>query len=264
MLQVDPYKRIRIHEIITHPWIRSKVPLYARVPRSYALEKEENFEIDEEVFGRVKRMGFANLQGEANDERIKKSIKKRDDESFVITYELLKDQKERRDNAQELLSNQYSCPNLIVSEIDNTLSPRPAAARSDFLYGRRINKPVKILTEIIIQAFRLLGIDFSIKSTPLSYSDKEYCMKCVYISSPAKPAPRQPPRRNHDMQEEREESKEDKFTKKEIRFTLQVYSSDQRGYEHMLDLQLTQGHPMVFFSVAQRFYKMVEQHCQYH
>lgn len=32
----------------------------------------------------------------ANDEKIKKSIKKRDDESFVITYELLKDQKYRR------------------------------------------------------------------------------------------------------------------------------------------------------------------------
>jgi len=30
-------------------------------------------------------MGFATLN-DANDERIKKSIKKRDDESFVITY----------------------------------------------------------------------------------------------------------------------------------------------------------------------------------
>lgn len=59
-------------------------------------------------------MGFSNL-GDANDERIKKSIKKRDDESFVITYELLKDQKERRDNMNALLSNQYNFPNLIVT-----------------------------------------------------------------------------------------------------------------------------------------------------
>jgi hypothetical protein len=112
-------------------------------------------------------MGFANL-GDANDEKIKKSIKKRDDESFVITYELLKDQKERRDNINAMLINQYSCPNLIVTEIENTITPRPADARSDFLYGRRINKPVKILTEIIIQAFRQLGVDFSVKSIPLS------------------------------------------------------------------------------------------------
>jgi serine/threonine protein kinase len=164
MLQVDPYRRIRIHEIMTHPWVRSKVPLYARVPRCYALEKEDNFEIDEEVYGRVRKMGFANLT-DANDERIKKSIKKRDDESFVITYELLKDQKERRVNVNDFLQSQYSCPNLIVTEIDNVLSPPPANARSDFQYGRRISKPVKILTEIIIQALRVLGIDFSIKST---------------------------------------------------------------------------------------------------
>jgi len=37
-----------------------------------------------------------NIPIEANDEKIKKSIKKRDDESFVITYELLKDQKFRK------------------------------------------------------------------------------------------------------------------------------------------------------------------------
>jgi hypothetical protein len=40
----------------------------------------------------MRKIGFPNLY-DANDERIKKSIKKRDDESFVITYELLKDQK---------------------------------------------------------------------------------------------------------------------------------------------------------------------------
>jgi hypothetical protein len=44
------------------------------------------------VYSQVRKMGFTTLT-DANDERIKKSIKKRDDESFVITYELLKDQK---------------------------------------------------------------------------------------------------------------------------------------------------------------------------
>lgn len=66
------------------------------------------------------------------------------------------------------------------------------------------------------------------------------------------------------VDENEESSKEDKFSKKEVRFTLQVYSSDQRGYEHLLDLQLTQGHPMVFFTISQKFYRMVEHHCQFH
>jgi hypothetical protein len=109
-------------------------------------------------------MGFATL-ADANDERIKKSIKKRDDESFVITYELLKDQKERRGNGHDSILHPTPSNNLIVTEIDNVLSPRPAIARTDYLYGRRISKPVKILTEIIIQALRQLGIEFSIKST---------------------------------------------------------------------------------------------------
>jgi hypothetical protein len=54
--------------------------------------------------------------------------------------------------------------NQIVTEIDNTLTARPADPRSDYLYGKRISKPVKILTEIIIQALRQLGVEFSIKS----------------------------------------------------------------------------------------------------
>lgn len=93
-------------------------------------------------------------------------------------------------------------------------------------------------------------------------------MRCVYLSTSPRTAnaSRQlAPRRLTEMQDEKDEIKqEDKFTKREIRFTLQVYSSDQRGYEHMLDLQLNQGHPMVFFSLSQRFYKTVEQYCQNH
>lgn len=46
MLQVDPYKRIRIYEIVNHPWLRTHVPLYARIPLSFSLEKEETFELD--------------------------------------------------------------------------------------------------------------------------------------------------------------------------------------------------------------------------
>lgn len=76
MLQVDPYKRIRIHEIMNHPWIRVSVPLYAHLPSFITPSRDDHFEIDHEIYDKVKGMNFP-LQ--ANDEKIKKSIKKRDD-----------------------------------------------------------------------------------------------------------------------------------------------------------------------------------------
>jgi hypothetical protein len=47
------------------------------------------------VFEEVKRMNFENLM-EYSEEKVIKSIKKREDESFVIAYELLKDEKDRK------------------------------------------------------------------------------------------------------------------------------------------------------------------------
>lgn len=39
---------------------------------------------------------------------------------------------------------------------------------------------------------------------------------------------------------------------------LQIYSVDPKGYEHMVDLQLTQGHPLVFCNLANKLYAMIE------
>ena len=83
MLQVDPYKRIRMHDIINHPWLKISVPIYANMPNAIVIKCEDQFEIDQQIYSEVKAMNFPI---EANDEKIKKSIKKRDDESFVITY----------------------------------------------------------------------------------------------------------------------------------------------------------------------------------
>jgi len=43
MLQVDPYKRIRIHEIAAHPWLRSHIPIYAHMPIYLSIEKDDQF-----------------------------------------------------------------------------------------------------------------------------------------------------------------------------------------------------------------------------
>jgi serine/threonine protein kinase len=39
MLQVDPYKRIRMHEIMNHPWLKVSVPLYVHMPHAIYLER---------------------------------------------------------------------------------------------------------------------------------------------------------------------------------------------------------------------------------
>ena len=58
MLQVDPYKRIRIHEIAAHPWLRSHIPIYAHMPIYLSIEKDEQFEIDESIYEKVKSMNL--------------------------------------------------------------------------------------------------------------------------------------------------------------------------------------------------------------
>ena len=50
MLQVDPFKRIRIHEIKNHPWIRPYVPIYSRIPLVYQTEKPHCRSIDKSIF----------------------------------------------------------------------------------------------------------------------------------------------------------------------------------------------------------------------
>lgn len=56
---------------------------------------------------------------------------------------------------------------MIVSDVENVIVNRPFEAFNEFTYGKRVTKPAKILTEIIIQAFKQLGIDFSVKSNKL-------------------------------------------------------------------------------------------------
>lgn len=81
-----------------------------------------------------------NFPLDANDEKIKKSIKKRDDESFVITYELLKDQKFRQERAGDTLKElkRNTLPSVILTKISNdTLGEANKPPSSEFPYGRR-------------------------------------------------------------------------------------------------------------------------------
>lgn len=118
MLQVNPYHRIRMHDVLNHPWMRHSIPIYVYLPSFIHPSRDEPFEVDPEIYQKVKGMNFLL---DANDEKIKKSIKQRDDESFVITYELLKDQKFRKERTGATLNELKSTtlPSNIIGTIPN-------------------------------------------------------------------------------------------------------------------------------------------------
>ena len=51
------------------------------------------FTLDEDILNRVKAMNMDSLKNMSDLDRIKKTIKKKMDDSFVTVYELLKDEK---------------------------------------------------------------------------------------------------------------------------------------------------------------------------
>jgi hypothetical protein len=85
MLQVDPYRRIRIHEIRNHPWIRPYLPLYARLVPILDPERNDGREIDREAFEQIKGFTYATPLTKT-DSKIRRAIRKRQDDSFVVAY----------------------------------------------------------------------------------------------------------------------------------------------------------------------------------
>lgn len=49
---------------------------------------------------------------------------------------------------------------------------------------------------------------------------------------------------------------EHRFTKNEIKFTMQLYTKGKKD-EVVVDLKLTQGHPLVFIGFAKRLYQLI-------
>jgi hypothetical protein len=49
----------------------------------------------------------------------------------------------------------------------------------------------------------------------------------------------------------------EKFSKKYFKFTLQIFEVQKMEKTHVIDLQLTQGHPLIFFSIAKTIYSKI-------
>jgi hypothetical protein len=90
MLQPNPCKRLRISEIKNHPWLRKKLPIYAKLPYFTDHLTEKEFELDEDVLDQVRELNMESLNQMSDIDRIKKIIKRKMDDSFVTVYELIK------------------------------------------------------------------------------------------------------------------------------------------------------------------------------
>ena len=93
MLVLNPCDRIRTYEIKNHPWVRSTVPIYAFVSASQSHPTQPMFKANMKLLNIVK--GYNLSQTNNNDEFLIKSIKKKEDASFVIAYRLLEDELQR-------------------------------------------------------------------------------------------------------------------------------------------------------------------------
>jgi len=89
-------------------------------------------------------MNFENLI-EYSEEKVIKSIKKREDESFVIAYELLKDEKDRKLFAEENVNFKEN-ENVIsiFEQVENIVVPIPKGnCDKNYVYGKTYEKPPK-------------------------------------------------------------------------------------------------------------------------
>lgn len=87
----------------------------------------------------------------------------------MITYELLKDQKFRKEKAKDTIQDLKidKVPSYILSQIENLIIQAPVENKNLYIYGRIYIKPSLILAEIVLQALKKLKIAFVIKSTAL-------------------------------------------------------------------------------------------------
>ncbi len=129
------------------------------------------------MYEEIKKMNFENLI-EYTEEKVIKSIKKREDESFVIAYELLKDEKDRKQFAEE--KNNFKEDENVVAifeQVENIITPiTPGKEEKSYVYGKVYEKQSKPLAETILQVLKILRIEYTIKGA-------EYCIKCVYTTN---------------------------------------------------------------------------------
>ena len=105
MLQVDPLQRISVSDIMQHPWYQQQLPAYLALSAEQQIERTQA--IDEQVLEKVVSMGYNRdkiLRALAMGHELltsRKMQQHQDAKKVAVIYNLLRDQKRRRDQARE-------------------------------------------------------------------------------------------------------------------------------------------------------------------
>ncbi len=121
MIQPNPTKRIKVHDIKVHPWLRKSLPIYAKLPTLVPNVPIRPAEIDMAILAKVKGYGMESLSRNIDEERIKRILRGRLDASFVTAYELLKDSKKEKERKLSLSVHTGDNSGLILDSVANYL-----------------------------------------------------------------------------------------------------------------------------------------------
>jgi len=289
MLQPNPIYRMKFHEIKSHPWLRSTYMLYLD-PRQirYYLNPAK---VDVELFDRLKAMTF-NFMG-LTDEKVKESIKKRKDYSFVIAYNLMFDEAIKKQVMAKILNKQQE------SLMLQTKSPK-ALTQTSFLHnestavtisneghdesGLHVLESVK---ETILDKFTPVK-EKTLKTLVGDYDGWHYglryeypphiLMACVvetllelnttYIKKSSsykiscfhhiykKDFPMLP-LEPHIPTKPGAGPMVDKFAKDELAFNVRIFLMEKGSKEYIIDIQRTRGHSIMFLDYCQKFVQAI-------
>ncbi|CAD8167657.1 unnamed protein product [Paramecium octaurelia] len=286
MLTPDPLKRIKFHEIHLHPYMRStQVPFYLQIP--FKLD-EGRRQINEDVFEKLMQLQTVNFRG-MTQTQIQKSIRKREDKSFVVIYDLLLGQLGVESSTPMTLHNLtmhdlifnpqipqiegQSFNNCLLNEIQK---PQP------YDYGKELPKDIMAIV-YPYQARQIVNAIYTCLekfNTVIKIKSPDYKLKCYHKNLIKMTKYNSSMELFNEFQKEVEETgskndlasltfkddgkkpkvKENKYSAKEIIFNIQIYKMPTNNNDHMIDFQLCRGHPVVFMDFCNKVIALLNQH----
>jgi len=268
-----------------HPWLKEASPLY------YPIAGNGNkigppTKINEEIYSTVRDMEFNYHNFTEN--KIKESILKKKDYSFVIAYDLMYDEASKKQlmtkrKASESGPNE---PNVIMNgvingangvngvngaiftkvkhevekfyedpeyfnEVVNSYKTVEASGYQAWQYGLRFSMHPQGIMEGIIKTLNDLDTTFVVKSP-------NYRIKCFHkihkkiTHSSQIDIEYEKDFGDGEVGDHTTNTKGDKFTTNELIFIIQIYSIPGR-LDHVVDIQRTKGHTIVFLEFCHKF-----------
>lgn len=295
MLEPDPTKRIKFHQISKHPWLRNTEILYLN-PQQIKDYMRPN-KIDQEIVEKLKGMKF-NFR-EFTDQKISESIKEKRDYSFVVGYNLMADEVTRKqigaeakrlaieaETEQEINQEKSKKSEDGSSSDDNNSSKVSVESTNDSVnqsnspvhlnraedyqkwhYGLKIKGKPRAIMGCILDVLPQLHTAYE---TEVS----EYKVKCFYnvckstVSSctdqsfedvnttTASTNSTSIYSEASDFNKSENGSimvKDDHFKKNALIFDIRIYSLGTPSGDHIVDIQRTSGHSIVFLEYCQKF-----------